>query len=106
MRNKRYVAAGGHRRKWAGRLLLLGAGAFWCGGYVPPYLVSVAFPDVEPRKHVPSWLGADMYGSLTNTMSAAVLGVGAVVWWARAMRAGSPVRQNAAMVAFASRGSE
>ena len=106
MRNRRRVAAGGHRIKWAGRLAVLGAVAFWWGGYVLPYLVSVALPDVVPRKHVPWWLDADMNGSLTNTMSAAVLGVGAVVWWARVIKSGSPVRKNAAMLAFASRGSE
>ena len=59
---------------WVGRLLLLGAVAFWWGGYAGTHLFSLAFPTL-----LPPWdatlgrLNASNEGTLANTVSGATL---------------------------------
>ena len=57
----------------AGRVLLLGAVAFWWGAIVLPGLVSLTFPELLSPDAVPPHLNPDREGSLANTVSAIFL---------------------------------
>ncbi|MDE2919623.1 MAG: hypothetical protein OXR64_07220 [Chloroflexota bacterium] len=58
----------------AGRLLLLGALAFWWGAYVLPHLVSLAFPTLLPPWNTTlGRLNASNEGTIANSVSAATL---------------------------------
>ena len=59
--------------EWAGRVLLLGAVAFWWGAIVLPRLVSLTFPELLSPDAVPPHLNPDREGSLANTVSAIFL---------------------------------
>ena len=58
---------------WAGRLLLLGAVAFWWGGVVVPHLASLALPERLHPTAIPWHLNPDLEGSAANAVSAAAL---------------------------------
>ena len=58
----------------AARLLLLGAVAFWWGGYVTTHLFSAAFPALLPPSNaVLGGLNASREGTIANAVSAATL---------------------------------
>lgn len=59
--------------EWTGRILLVGAVAFWWGAIVVPRLVSLAFPQVLAPESIPWHLNPDQDGSGTNAVSAAAL---------------------------------
>ena len=56
-----------------GRVLLLGAVAFWWGLIVVPRLVSLAFPELLSGSAIPLQLNPDVEGSVANTVSAVSL---------------------------------
>ena len=58
---------------WAGRLLLLGAVAFWWGAIVAPRLIGLAFPALLAPDDIPRWLDPDTEGTVANAVSAAAL---------------------------------
>ena len=53
-----------------GRVLLLGAVAFWWGAVVGPRLFSLAFPALLATDAIPPHLNPDLEGSLANAVSA------------------------------------
>ena len=65
--------------EWTGRVLLVGAVAFWWGAVVIPQLVSMIFPDVLPWSALPRQLNPNLEGTLANTVSAAALAVVALL---------------------------
>ena len=91
--------------EWTGRVLLLGAVAFWWGLIVVPRLVSLAFPELLSLDAIPRHLDPDSEGHFANAVSAVFLlitallaFVNAVVSHRRALRPlrqaqGRPVRQ-------------
>ena len=58
---------------WAGRLLLVGAVAFWWGGFVVLHLLRLAFPTLLPLGPSDVILNAETEGSVMNAVSAAAL---------------------------------
>ncbi len=64
---------------WTGRVLLLGAVAFWWGAVVVPPLVSLTFPELLSPDAIPWNLNPNNEGTVANTISAgALLTVGAL----------------------------
>ena len=60
---------------WAGRLVLFGAVAFWWGGIVFPRLVGLSSSSLLPLHELPRNLDPEFDGSLANAVSAAALGM-------------------------------
>ena len=56
-----------------GRLLLLGAVAFWWGGFVVPHLISLASSELLPLYAIPRQLNAGDEGTFANAVSAGAL---------------------------------
>ena len=74
---------------WAGRLLLLGAVAFWWGAVVIPQLLRLSFPDLLPAGATPWQLNPDREGNVATVVSSAGLSI----------MASLPLRQPSAAVA-------
>ncbi|MCY4109920.1 MAG: hypothetical protein OXG11_12950 [Chloroflexi bacterium] len=72
--------------EWTGRLLLLGAVAFWWGAIVVPQLFSLSFPLLLPWSALPPQLNPDAEGSVANTVSAVCLFAVAILALANALR--------------------
>ncbi|MCY3801080.1 MAG: hypothetical protein OXG46_05845 [Chloroflexi bacterium] len=72
----------GRLAEWTGRLLLLGAVAFWWGTVVVPRLVSLIFPDLLPPDAIPESLNPDLEGSVANAISAAALLIAGILAFA------------------------
>lgn len=72
--------------EWTGRVLLLGAVAFWWGAVVFPPLVSAAFPDFLPPDTIPPTLTPDQEGTAANAVSAFFLLITALLAFANAYR--------------------
>ena len=75
----------GRLAEWMGRLLLLGAVAFWWGAIFVPRLVSLTFPELLPPDAIPSNLNPDDEGSFANGVSALLLLVTALLAFANAI---------------------
>ena len=71
---------------WGGRVLLLGAVAFWWGATVAPRLVSLVFPQWLPADAIPWHLDPDQDGSAANAVSAAALATAAFLAFATASK--------------------
>ncbi|MCY3801128.1 MAG: hypothetical protein OXG46_06085 [Chloroflexi bacterium] len=71
---------------WTGRLLLLGAVAFWWGAVVTPQLISLALPTILPWGSISLQLQPDVEGNLVNAVSAASLLIVALLAVANALR--------------------
>ena len=67
------VGKGWRLTERTGRVLLLGAVAFWWGLIVVPRLVSLAFPSLLPPDAIPESLDPDLEGSVANAVSATAL---------------------------------
>ena len=72
--------------EWTGRVLLLGAVAFWWGGVVAPQLISLGLPGLLPWSDVPPQLNPDAEESVANTVSAASLLIVALLAFGNALR--------------------
>ena len=70
-----------------GRVLLLGAVAFWWGLIVVPRLVSLAFPELRSLDAIPRHLDPDSEGNLANAVSAIFLLITALLAFAMARQA-------------------
>ena len=73
---------------WAGRLLLLGAVAFWWGAVVIPQLVRLSFPEFLPAGATPSQLSPTREGNVATVVSSAGLSIMAFLAFAAAVRSG------------------
>ncbi len=73
---------------WAGRLLLLGAVAFWWGAVVIPQLLRLSFPDLLPAGATPWQLNPDREGNVATVVSSAGLSIMALLALAAAVRSG------------------
>ena len=71
--------------EWTGRIVLLGAVAFWWGAIVVPRLVSLTFPELLPPDAIPRDLDPDNEGSLANAVSGISLLVTALLALANAI---------------------
>ena len=64
---------------WTGRVLLLGAVAFWWGGIVVPRLLGLASSSLVPLPDLPRHLDPEVDGSLANAVSAVALAILAIM---------------------------
>ena len=69
-----------------GRVLLLGAVAFWWGLIVVPRLVSLAFPELLSPDAIPRHLNPDQEGTVANAVSAGALLTAGVLAFVNALR--------------------
>ena len=67
------VGKGWRLTERTGRVLLLGAVAFWWGLIVVPRLISLAFPELLSLDAIPRHLDPDSEGNLANAVSAIAL---------------------------------
>ncbi len=65
--------------RWAGRLLLVGAVAFWWSVVVAPRLISLVRPDWVHPHDLPLWANPDSELSIANSVSAAALATTALL---------------------------
>lgn len=70
--------------QWPGRLLLVGAVAFWWAGFVVPRLISLVHPAWLAESDIPRWLNPDAEANVANSVSAAALGTAALLALANA----------------------
>ena len=81
------VGKGWRLAERAGRVLLLGAVAFWWGLIVVPRLVSLAFPELLPPDAIPENLDPDLEGTVANAVSAIFLLITALLAFAMVRQA-------------------
>ncbi len=72
--------------EWTGRVLLLGAVAFWWGLIFAPRLVSLTFPDLLSPEAIPPHLNPDVERNLANAVSATFLLIAALLAFANTLR--------------------
>ena len=72
--------------EWTGRVLLLGAVAFWWGLIFAPRLVSLTFPDLLSPDAIPPHLNPDTERTVANAVSAIFLLIAALLAFANALR--------------------
>ena len=81
------VGKGWRLAERAGRVLLLGAVAFWWGLIVVPRLVSLAFPELLSGSAIPLQLNPDLEGTVANAVSAIFLLITALLAFAMVRQA-------------------
>lgn len=82
---RRAGLANGALAGWIGRLLLLGAVAFWWGGIVVPRLLSLSSSALIPPDALPRSLDPEFEGTIANSVSAAALVVLGLLAFANAV---------------------
>ncbi len=81
------VGKGWRLTERTGRVLLLGAVAFWWGLIVVPRLISLAFPELLSLDAIPRHLDPDSEGNLANAVSAIALLITALLAFAMVRQA-------------------